>query len=252
VKVSELDATGHDTFYELEDADAGDMKHVSLDVRKGEALGLCGLLGSGRTETVRMMFGIDAMRAKNVTIGGKKLKLKTPLAAIRSNVAFCPEDRKTEGIVGDLTVRENIVMALQSKRGVFKKIPGAEAAKIADEYIEKLAIKVSGPDQLIKNLSGGNQQKVILARWLATHPELLMLDEPTRGIDIGTKAEIQKIVIQLAKDGLALVFISSEIDEMLRCCSRMLILRDKKIIGELSGEDISEKAVMNRIAKGEG
>ena len=158
--------------------------------------------------------------------------------------------RKTEGIIGDLSIRDNIILALQAKRGMFKAISKAEAQKLADEYIEKLEIKTPSADQLIKNLSGGNQQKVILARWLATNPDLLMLDEPTRGIDIGTKAEIQKLVVQLAEQGMAVIFISSEIDEMLRCCDRMVVLRDKKKVAELNGQEISEAAIMHYIAGG--
>ena len=182
---------------------------------------------------------------------GKKAALKTPLDAIREGVAFCPENRKTEGIIGDLSIRDNIILALQAKKGMFAAITRQEAERIADEYIEKLEIKTPSRDQLIKNLSGGNQQKVILARWLATDPDLLMLDEPTRGIDIGTKAEIQKIVVDLARKGMSVLFISSEIDEMLRCCKRMVVLRNLKKVTELKGQEISEGEIMRYIAGGE-
>ncbi len=214
-------------------------------------MGLSGLLGSGRSETARVLFGVDPVGKGEMKLKNQNVHFKSPLDAIRSGIAFCPENRKTEGIIGDLTIRENIVLALQSKRGLFRKISRKEAERLADEYIEKLEIKTPDADQLIKNLSGGNQQKVILGRWLATEPEFLMLDEPTRGIDIGTKAELQKIVIDLAKQGMAVLFISSEIDEMLRCCKRMVVLRDMNQVGELRGKEISEEAIMHIMAGGE-
>ena len=228
----------------------GTIDSVNLDIRRGEVLGLSGLLGSGRSEIVRLIFGVDRMAGGEMELKGEKVHHKGTLAAIRSGFSFCPENRKTEGIVGDLSIRDNIILALQAKRGMFQSISRAEAQKIADEYIDKLEIKTPSADQLIRNLSGGNQQKVILARWLATDPDLLMLDEPTRGIDIGTKAEIQKLVAQLAEQGMAVIFISSEIDEMLRCCDRMIVLRDKKKVAELNGQDISEAAIMHYIAGG--
>lgn len=234
----------------LEHAGTAAISDVNLEIRKGEVLGFSGLLGSGRSETVRLLFGVDRLHQGEVTLKGKKFALKDTLSAIRGGFAFCPENRKTEGIIGDLTIRENIILALQAKRGIFKAIPKAEAIRLADEYIEKLQIKTPSQNQLIRNLSGGNQQKVILARWLATEPDLLMLDEPTRGIDIGTKAEIQKIVMELAEEGMAMVFISSELDEMLRCCNRMVVLKDKKAVADLTGEDISEATVMSMMAGG--
>lgn len=229
----------------------GTIQDFNLKVRKKEVLGLSGLLGSGRSETARVLFGVDPVGGGEMKLKKESVHFKSPLDAIRSGIAFCPENRKTEGIIGDLTIRENIVLALQSKRGMFHKISGKEVERLADEYIEKLEIKTPGADQLIKNLSGGNQQKVILARWLAANPEFLMLDEPTRGIDIGTKAELQKIVIDLAKQGMAVLFISSEIDEMLRCCRRMVVLRDMRQAGELKGKEISEEAIMDIMAGGE-
>lgn len=229
----------------------GTICDFNLTVSKGEVLGLSGLLGSGRSETARVLFGVDPVSRGEMALKNRRVHFKSPLDAIRNGIAFCPENRKTEGIIGDLSIRENIILALQSKRGLFQKISRKEAEKLADEYIKKLEIKTPNADQLIKNLSGGNQQKVILARWLATEPEFLMLDEPTRGIDIGTKAELQKIVIDLAKQGMAVLFISSEIDEMLRCCRRMVVLRDMKQVGELRGKEISEEAIMHIMAGGE-
>lgn len=241
-----------ETFIELHGVcGPGTIRDFDLKVAKGEVLGLSGLLGSGRSETARILFGVDSVTKGEMKYKGKAVHFKNPLDAIRNDIAFCPENRKTEGIIGDLSIRENIVLALQSKRGLFKKIGRKEAQKLADEYIRKLEIKTPDADQLIKNLSGGNQQKVILARWLATNPEFLMLDEPTRGIDIGTKAEIQKIVIDLAGQGMAVLFISSEIDEMLRCCKRMVVLRDMERVGELRGKEISEEAIMHIMAGGE-
>lgn len=229
----------------------GTIQNFNLTITKGEVLGLSGLLGSGRSETARVLFGVDSVSKGEMKLKNQKVSLKNPLDAIRNSIAFCPENRKTEGIIGDLSIRDNIVLALQTKRGMFHKISRKEAQKLADEYIKKLDIKTPDADQLIKNLSGGNQQKVILARWLATEPEFLMLDEPTRGIDIGTKAELQRIVIELAKQGMAVLFISSEIDEMLRCCKRMVVLRDMKQVGELNGKEISEEAIMHIMAGGD-
>ncbi len=229
----------------------GSISGMDLTISKGEVLGLSGLLGSGRSETARVLFGIDQVNDGELHINGEKVHLKHPIDAIRKDLAFCPENRKTEGIIGDLSIRDNMALALQAKKGLFKKISKKEAQKIADEYIEKLEIKTPNADQLIKNLSGGNQQKVILARWLATNPQLLMLDEPTRGIDIGTKAEIQKIVIDLAAQGMAVLFISSELDEELRCCRRIVVLKDMEKAGEVAGDNISEGAVMHIMAGGE-
>jgi len=230
----------------------GTVSGLDLDVRRGEVLGFSGLLGSGRSEIAHMLFGLDKMVSGRMLLKGKEVAMGGPIDGMRHGFGFCPENRKTEGVIGDLSVRENIVLALQTKRGMFRTIPRAEAERIADRYIRELSIKTPSGAQPVKNLSGGNQQKVILARWLATDPELLILDEPTRGIDIGTKAEIQKLVVELAGGGMALVFISSEIDEMLRCCSRIVVLRDKKKVAELSLSEISEHNIMEYIAGGEG
>jgi simple sugar transport system ATP-binding protein len=229
----------------------GTVRDMNMSICYGEVLGLSGLLGSGRSEMARLIFGIDKIEKGDLEIKGERVSLKSTLDAIKAGIAFCPEDRKTDGIVGDLSVRENIILALQAKKGMLNRITRQEAEEIAEQYIKKLEIKTPTSEQLVKNLSGGNQQKVILARWLATNPELLILDEPTRGIDIGTKAEIQKIVTDLAKQGMAVIFISSEIDEMLRCCSRIAILRDYKKIAEIKGSAISEQTIMRYIAGGE-
>lgn len=250
-----LSTAGADTngpeFLRLENASSKHISGVSFALKHGEVSGFSGLLGSGRSEIARLLFGADRPTGGKVCIEGKTVDIRNPLDAIRHDIAFCSENRKAEGIIGDLTIRENIIIALQAKRGLGRVIGYAEAQKIADHFIKELAIKTPSADQQIKNLSGGNQQKVLLARWLATEPELLILDEPTRGIDIGAKAEIQKTVMQLAQDGMSCVFISSEMEEMLRCCNRMYVLRDKKIVAELSGDAINEHHIMQIIA-GEG
>lgn len=182
---------------------------------------------------------------------GKKVKITRPIDAMRHGIAYLPEDRKVDGIVGDLSVRENIILAQQVLRGFFKPFSKAEANKIAEEYIKLLDIKTASADTPIKSLSGGNQQKVILARWLFTHPQYLILDEPTRGIDVGTKVDIQKLVLDLAAEGMSVTFISSETDEMLRTCSRLIVMRDRKVVGELTGKDLTQAKIMSTIAGGD-
>ncbi len=231
-----------------EHASTGEISDVNITIGEGEVTGFSGLLGSGRSEIARLIFGADKKTSGKCIIKGEAKEIKNPLDAIKNNIAFCPEDRKKEGIVGELSIRENIIIALQSKRGLLHKISRKEADEITEKLIKELAIKTPSADQKIKNLSGGNQQKVILARWLATNPDLLILDEPTRGIDIGAKAEIQKIVVDLASKGMSCIFISSELEEMERCCNKMFVLRDKNIVSKLEGEEISQSAIMKQIA----
>jgi len=231
-------------------SDAG-IKPFNFNIRKGEVNGFTGLLGSGRSECVRAIFGADRVMGGTVKKNGKIVKIAKPIDAMKNGIAYLPEDRKRDGIVGDLSVRENLVLALQVKKGFFKPFTKAEAYKFADEYIKLLGIKTASADTPIKSLSGGNQQKVIVARWLLTHPEYLILDEPTRGIDIGTKIDIQKLVLKLASEGMSITFISSETDEMLRTCSRLVVMRDRKVVGELSGEDLTQNMIMNTIAGGD-
>ena len=238
-------------FLRVEHASSNNISDVSINLKHGEVSGFSGLLGSGRSEIARLLFGADHATAGKMYLEDKPVSIRNPLDAIHHDIAFCSENRKAEGIIGDLSIRENIIIALQAKRGLGKVIKYSEAQKIADHFIQELSIKTPSADQQIKNLSGGNQQKVLLARWLATDPELLILDEPTRGIDIGAKAEIQKLVMELAAKGMSCVFISSEMEEMLRCCNRMYVLRDKQIVAELSGDEISESRIMEIIA-GEG
>ncbi len=231
-------------------SDAG-IRPFDFHIRKGEVNGFTGLLGSGRSESVRAIFGADRILGGNVKVNGKPVKIKKPIDAMKQGIAYLPEDRKRDGIVGDLSVRDNILLAQQVLRGFLKPFTKAEADKIADEYIKLLSVKTASADTPIKSLSGGNQQKVILARWLLTHPEYLILDEPTRGIDVGTKVDIQKLVLKLASEGMSVTFISSELDEMLRTCSRLIVMRDGRMVGELSGEDLNQNKVMNTIAGGE-
>jgi simple sugar transport system ATP-binding protein len=229
----------------------GKLNEVDVQIHKGEVIGFAGLLGSGRTETAELLFGINEISKGSLSINGKKLHLKNPMNAMEQKIGFCPEDRKLSGIIGDLSVRENIILAMQAKDGILRHIPYEEQVKIADDCIKLLRIKVSSREQLVKNLSGGNQQKVIIARWLATQPDLLILDEPTRGIDVGTKTEIQKMAISLAKQkGMAVVFISSEMDEMVRTCTKLVVMRDRRKVAELTGSDISSDGVMKAIAGG--
>ena len=230
----------------------GSLVDVDLAIHKGEVVGLAGLLGSGRTETAELLFGIHSITKGEIDINGEKLNISDPMTAMRKKIAFCPEDRKVSGIIGDLSVRDNIILAMQAKDGMLKHIPYARQVEIADEFIKLLKIKVSDREQLVKNLSGGNQQKVIIARWLATQPELLILDEPTRGIDVGTKTEIQKMAVQLAKQrGMAVVFISSEMDEMTRTCTKLVVMKDRRKMAELMDDEVNSENVMKAIAGGE-
>lgn len=231
-------------------SDAG-IRPFDFFVKKGEVNGFTGLLGSGRSECVRAIFGADRVIAGTMKKNGRKIKIAKPLDAMKQGIAYLPEDRKVDGIVGDLSVRDNLILALQVLRGFFHPISKAEANKLADEYIKLLEIKTASADTPIKSLSGGNQQKVILGRWLLTHPEYLILDEPTRGIDVGTKIEIQKLVLKLASEGMSVTFISSETDEMLRTCSRLIVMRDRRVVGELSEADLTQNKIMSTIAGGD-
>ena len=227
------------------------IKPFDFYIKKGEVNGFTGLLGSGRSECVRAIFGADKVIHGSVKKNGKTVKISKPIDAMKNGIAYLPEDRKMDGIVGDLSVRDNIILATQVLKGFFHPFSKAEANKFADEYIKLLDIKTASADTPIKALSGGNQQKIILARWLLTHPEYLILDEPTRGIDVGTKVEIQKLVLKLASEGMSVTFISSETDEMLRTCSRLIVMRDRKVVGELSGDELTQSMIMSTIAGGD-
>ena len=229
----------------------GNIKPFDLRLNKGEVIGITGLLGSGRSELVRAIYGADKTDTGQIVFKNKEVKITAPIDAMKLGMAYLPENRKDEGIIADLSVRENIIIAMQAKQGIFKLIPRKKQEEFVDKYIEILQIKTAGRETPIKQLSGGNQQKVILARWLLTNPELLILDEPTRGIDVGTKTEIQKLVLKLATKGMSVIFISSEIEEMIRTCQRMVVMRDKKKVGELESDEISQNNIMSAIAGGE-
>jgi simple sugar transport system ATP-binding protein len=223
------------------------MTPFDLELYAGEVVGLAGLLGSGRTETAQLLFGVDKPDSGTISLAGTEIKNFSPAEAINRGIAFCPEDRKADGIVDELTVRENIILAIQSNRGWVKRLTKQQQYEIADKFIKMLNISTPSADQAVKNLSGGNQQKVILARWLATNPQVLILDEPTRGIDVGAKAEIQKLVLELAEEGKACIFISSELEEVLRTCHRIVVLRDQQKVTEFSDE-VDQQTIMQTMA----
>ncbi|MDR1001202.1 MAG: sugar ABC transporter ATP-binding protein [Clostridiales bacterium] len=225
----------------------GGIHPFDLDIYSGEVVGLAGLLGSGRTELARAVYSADHPDFGNISVKGRSIK-HTPLDAMKSGMGFCPENRKEEGVIADLSVRENLILAEQTKRSALNLMSRAEQERLAQEYIEKLQIKTASMETPVNQLSGGNQQKVIVARWLITHPDFLILDEPTRGIDVGTKTEIQKLILNLASQGVSVMFISSEIDEMLRTCGRVGIMRDTVKVGELSGDELSSAGIMSKIA----
>ncbi len=224
---------------------------IDLDLRRGGALGLAGLLGSGRTETARMIAGSDRPEGGRVEVDGRALRAGSPRRAIAAGVALCPEDRKAEAIVPGLSVRENIALAVQARRGWWRAIGRRGQRDLAERFVRSLRIATPGVEKPAGELSGGNQQKVVLARWLAAEPRVLLLDEPTRGIDVGAKAEIERLVGDLCARGVAVLFISSEVEEVARVCDRVLVLRDGRAAGELSGESVTVAAVMRLIA-GEG
>jgi monosaccharide-transporting ATPase len=219
-----------------------------LDIGEGEVIGMAGLLGSGRTETARLLFGIDSADTGQAAVDGVPVRIRSPQDAVALGFGLCPEDRKTDGIIGDLSVRENIVLALQAQRGWFKRVPRRHQVTLADRFVKALDIRTTDIEKPIKFLSGGNQQKVILARWLATNPRFLILDEPTRGIDVGAHAEIIALINQLCDDGMALLVISSEIDEIVAYSTRVVVLRDRAHRGELAGDDITTTKIMQKIA----
>jgi monosaccharide-transporting ATPase len=226
------------------------LEPMDLKLCSGEVVGMAGLLGSGRTAAAELLFGVDEPDKGEMEVSGMKISKHSPHESLTLGVGLCPEDRKESGIVGDLTIRENIILAMQARLGWFKFLSKNKQYEIADKYIEMLQITTPSPDQLVKNLSGGNQQKVILARWLATNPKLLILDEPTRGIDVGTKAEIQKLVISLAEDGMSCMFISSELEEVIRTSNRIVVMRDREKVSELPG-NATEDQIMAAIAGSE-
>ena len=228
----------------------GSIAPFDLNLNEGEVLGLAGLLGSGRTEMARLIFGIDGANQGEIHVRGKRANINSPHSAMMAGMGFCSEDRKSEGIVADLTVRENIILALQARNGIFKFLQAKKQLEIADELIKSLAIKTPSANNQASQLSGGNQQKVMLARWLATNPIVLILDEPTRGIDVGAKLEIMELILNLSRQGMGMIFISSEFEEVVRCSSKIAVLKDKAKIAELNGDQVNESNIMHTIAGG--
>ncbi|WP_275001783.1 sugar ABC transporter ATP-binding protein [Promicromonospora iranensis] len=228
----------------------GSVQPFDLDLYEGEVVGLAGLLGSGRTELARLLTGADRADVGQTRVAGQVTRLRTPRAAMGHGIAYTSEDRKGEGVVDGLTVRENIVLALQARRGWMRPLPRKQVDELVASYIQQLGIRPADPEALLRNLSGGNQQKVLLARWLATAPQLLVLDEPTRGIDVGAKAEIQKLVADLAVEGMSVVFISAELEEVLRISHRIAVMRDRRKVAEIDGGGATMDQVVDLIAGG--
>nr|WP_189178684.1 sugar ABC transporter ATP-binding protein [Microbispora rosea] len=229
----------------------GAIEPFTLTIHEGEVVGLAGLLGSGRTEVARLLFGADHAGTGALKIGGEQVSLRTPRSAVARKLAFCSENRRAEGLIPDLTVRENIILALQAARGWTRPIPRRKQDELVDKYVAALNIRPADPDQLVRNLSGGNQQKVLLARWLILEPRLLILDEPTRGIDVGAKAEIQRLVAELSDGGMAVLFISAELEEVLRLSHKVGVLRDRRLVAELDNDErLTTDALTETIASG--
>jgi galactofuranose transport system ATP-binding protein len=229
----------------------GAIEPFDLSVHRGEVVGFAGLLGSGRTEAARLLFGADRADAGKISVDGADVVLRNPRAATAEGIAFCPENRRVEGLVGELTVRENIILAMQAARGWSRPVPRKRQDELVEKWIHALDIRPANPDQAVETLSGGNQQKVLLARWLITEPKLLILDEPTRGIDVGVKAQIQKLVVSLSDDGMSVVFISAELEEVLRLSHKVAVLRDRRVVAQLANTDeLTLDGLVQTIARG--
>ncbi|WJS87001.1 sugar ABC transporter ATP-binding protein [Paracoccus sp. TOH] len=228
----------------------GVVEPFDLTVGQGEVVGLAGLLGSGRTESAELMFGVRPAQSGEASDAQSRLDLSSPRAAIAEGFGFVPEERKTDGIVAELSIRENIILGLQARRGWARRIPRAEQNRIADDYIKRLDIRTSGREKPIGELSGGNQQKAILARWLAMNPRFLILDEPTRGIDVGAHAEILRLIRELTQAGMSILLVSSEIDELVASADRVIVLRDRRHVAELAGPRVTGAEIMRAIAGG--
>jgi simple sugar transport system ATP-binding protein len=229
----------------------GALTPMDIELRQGELLGLAGLLGSGRTEAARLLFGADKADSGSITIDGKEQGFTSPRDAIAAGIGFCSEDRKHEGAILELSVRENLILALQARTGIMRAIPLKRQQQLAEEYVKALGIKTASIETPIGSLSGGNQQKVLLARWLVTEPKLLILDEPTRGIDVRAKQEIMDYVSALCRKGMSILFISSELPEVLRVSDRIVVMRDRKAGGEYPRGALDETSVLQVIAAGD-
>jgi monosaccharide-transporting ATPase len=227
------------------------LRNANLEVHPGEIVGLAGLLGSGRSEVVRSLFGADNLESGTVTLNGAEVHFHSPADAIRAGIGLCSEDRKVDGIIPELSVRENLTLAMLPTLTRFGVVDRKQQEEIVDRFIQRLGIKTSGPEQKISELSGGNQQKVLLARWLCLNPRLLLLDEPTRGIDVGAKGEIQALIEELARSGMGVLLISSELEEIMEGSDHVVVLRDGKTVAEFSREDLSQEAVLSAMAHGQ-
>lgn len=246
------DAAAHEPLMRAEGLCRGrQLNDVSVEVGRGELVGMAGLLGSGRTETARAIFGADKLEAGTVTLEDKRLNLSSPNVAIDAGVAFLSEDRKKEGIIPELSVRENLTLAALPALSKLGIVSTARQREIVDKFMKRLGIKASSSEQKIRELSGGNQQKVLLARWLCKNPKFLILDEPTRGIDIGAKGEIQRLVAEMAEEGLGVLMISSELEELVEGSSRVIVMRDGRRAAELRGREISQDAIIHAMAEGD-
>ena len=222
----------------------GKIKPFDLQIHKGEVVGLTGLLGSGRSELARVIYGADKNQTGKLFVNGKEAKINAPIDAMNLGMGLLPDDRKAEGIIADLSVRENIILAMQAKRGMFKLLPMSRQNEIADKYIELLQIKTASRETLIGQLSGGNQQKVVVAKALASDLKLLIMDEPTKGVDVGAKAAIYQIMGELAQKGMAIVMISSEMPELLGMSDRIYVMCDGRVTGELSRTEATQEKIL--------
>mgnify|MGYP002581272756 CR=1 FL=1 len=223
---------------------AGTIKPFDLDINKGEVIGLTGLLGSGRSELARTIYGADRAQTGTLKVKGKEVKVKNPIDAMHLGMGLLPDDRKAEGIVADLSVRENIILAIQAKQGILKKIPMAKQCEIADKYIDLLQIKCASRETLIKQLSGGNQQKVIFGKWLERSPSVFMMDDPTRGIDVGAKYEIYELIINMAKQGKTIIVVSSEMPEILGITNRIGVMSNGRLAGIVNTKETDQEELL--------
>jgi simple sugar transport system ATP-binding protein len=248
IATTEVKETGTPVLKALRLGRKGSLEAVDLDVFEGEVIGVAGLLGSGRTELARLLFGADTADTGELEVRAKSRRFRSPRHAIDSKIAFSSENRRAEGVIEDLTVADNMLLALQATRGWLRPIPQTTRAKLAGQYIEALDVRPADPNAVMRTLSGGNQQKVLLARWLITEPEVLILDEPTRGIDIGAKTQIQGLVADLSRKGMAVLFISAELEEVLRLSDRLVVMRDRRKIDERPNDDVTLSDVLEIIA----
>ncbi|GAA1636808.1 sugar ABC transporter ATP-binding protein [Microbacterium flavum] len=248
-QIDERDRTATPVYSAEGLARTGALAPTDLDIHRGEVVGFAGLLGSGRTELARLIVGADKPDAGTVRLAGTTATIASPVAGLAHRIAYSTENRREDGIVGDLSIRENIMLAVQAQRGWLRRVPAREVDRLVTMYMERFSVRPNDPDRPIRLLSGGNQQKVLLGRWLATDPELLLLDEPTRGIDVGAKADIQETVAELAEGGMSVVFISSELEEVVRLSERIVVMKDHRKIGEVAGgPDVTAERIVSIIA----